>query len=924
MRRRNACGLAILVSMAGFDAMALAQDTVAEPWGAMFADNNGTSRATGLPIHFGPGLGAEVAWAFDAVANDVRPGSRFCFDEDGNIYWHSVDLTGLRNRIASVAPYGTLRWAAPVRGLGQGASLRGPVVGHDAVYTLSDRKYTGAIFVQFVYALGKTDGAELWQTMLDNEPDWDDAATNPTPLLHEGTLYVLGRPDPETGAAVYQIDAATGTIEDNTKVGELNVGMCELAMTIKPDAFDTGVHGLYILTNDNRVFAVAVDCNAGSLGAGYAWDVEVGGISPLALAHPIYNPSTDRVYVYTHDDADGFELTSLDPLTGDDGESWADSGVGHHGAWASGALDFDDHTIMTGGPDGSLLMYEDDGAGNLGFIGQIAGEAWWGHPRPYLQLIGAGVDGEDHTLALFATDADPNTDPNFTSHIVMIDVDDVQPDGRARQWVCYATGESGGENGNHIIGGPSLGPDGKIYYFTAGGGDGTETLYALQPRSVHVTPIAPADGSVLAGPDIQLSVNVENPAQCELDVTFFGRRRGDPEAEPFMIVALPDTQYYSASYPYIFEAQTQWVVDNRDALSIAYVAHLGDIVDSASQLYQWENADAAISILDTLPDLPYGLCVGNHDQWPGWDPDGTQYFNMYFPFTRYEGVVPWYGGHYGGDNDNHFILFSGGGIDLIAIHFEYDDSADPAVLAWADELLQRYSHRPAIVASHCMIGTGNPGGFMPQGAAIYNALRHNPNLFLMLCGHFHGEGQRVDVFEGNTVYTLLSDYQGRPNGGDGWLRIMEFAPADDEIRVQTYSPTLDQFETDADSQFTLDYEMYGVPFVEIGTVTGVPSAEENVELLWTELEAGRTYEWYVAVTDGESVAYTPVWSFETAWCPGDLDGDDDVDLQDLAIVLSHYGVTGGATYEDGDFDGDGDVDLTDLARLLAAYGTSCE
>jgi len=108
------------------------------------------------------------------------------------------------------------------------------------------------------------------------------------------------------------------------------------------------------------------------------------------------------------------------------------------------------------------------------------------------------------------------------------------------------------------------------------------------------------------------------------------------------------------------------------------------------------------------------------------------------------------------------------------------------------------------------------GGTLPQGAAIYNALKHNPNLFLMLCGHFNGEGQRVDVFEGNTVYTLLSDYQGWPNGGDGWLRVMEFAPADDEIRVQTYSPTLDQFETDADSQFTLSYEMYGVPFVESG------------------------------------------------------------------------------------------------------------
>jgi hypothetical protein len=58
--------------------------------------------------------------------------------------------------------------------------------------------------------------------------------------------------------------------------------------------------------------------------------------------------------------------------------------------------------------------------------------------------------------------------------------------------------------------------------------------------------------------------------------------------------------------------------------------------------------------------------------------------------------------------------------------------------------------------------------------------------------------------------------------------------------------------------------------------------------------------------------------------PGDLDGDRDVDLDDLATLLSNYGTTGGMTYEDGDLDGDGDVDLSDLAELLSRYGTSCE
>lgn len=49
--------------------------------------------------------------------------------------------------------------------------------------------------------------------------------------------------------------------------------------------------------------------------------------------------------------------------------------------------------------------------------------------------------------------------------------------------------------------------------------------------------------------------------------------------------------------------------------------------------------------------------------------------------------------------------------------------------------------------------------------------------------------------------------------------------------------------------------------------------------------------------------------------PGDLDGDGDVDLADLGILLASYGSDAG-----GDLDGDGDTDLADLGILLANYG----
>ncbi len=58
-------------------------------------------------------------------------------------------------------------------------------------------------------------------------------------------------------------------------------------------------------------------------------------------------------------------------------------------------------------------------------------------------------------------------------------------------------------------------------------------------------------------------------------------------------------------------------------------------------------------------------------------------------------------------------------------------------------------------------------------------------------------------------------------------------------------------------------------------------------------------------------------------CPGDLDGDLDVDLDDLSQLLVNFGTASGATYEDGDIDGDGDIDLDDLSQLLVVFGTTC-
>ena len=77
-----------------------------------------------------------------------------------------------------------------------------------------------------------------------------------------------------------------------------------------------------------------------------------------------------------------------------------------------------------------------------------------------------------------------------------------------------------------------------------------------------------------------------------------------------------------------------------------------------------------------------------------------------------------------------------------------------------------------------------------------------------------------------------------------------------------------------------------------------------------EIERGRL----IAVTQGRGAWSAPVFPP----IPGDLDGDGDVDLADLAELLGGYGCSGGCCV--GDINGDGNTDFEDLALLLASYG----
>jgi hypothetical protein len=376
--------------------------------------------------------------------------------------------------------------------------------------------------------------------------------------------------------------------------------------------------------------------------------------------------------------------------------------------------------------------------------------------------------------------------------------------------------------------------------------------------------VRPDAGAVNVTIPPTLEVTVSDPDGDAMSVSFYGRAvNGSVPAEDFLFIAVPDTQKLARHNPDIMKNQFQWIASRYTTPGagepeLVFVTSLGDIVDQASAVTEWQVADESYGYLDTA-GTPYSVAPGNHDT-------GTLY-STYFGSSRFTGK-PWYGGYYtsGTDNYNNYSLFSAGGMDFILINLQYNPGA--GALSWADGLLKTYSDRRAIVEQHDILHYDN--NWVNQ--TTYDALKGNPNLFLMLCGHMHsgddGSAYRRETRTGmQDVHILMTNYQDRPTWD--YLRLLTFKPGDDEIYAQVFSPhSPGGYLTSASNyeQFTMSYEMDGSSassFKLIGTQQNVASGG-NASVIWSGLKEGTEYEWYVDITDGSKTTTGPTWNFSTS------------------------------------------------------------
>ena len=304
----------------------------------------------------------------------------------------------------------------------------------------------------------------------------------------------------------------------------------------------------------------------------------------------------------------------------------------------------------------------------------------------------------------------------------------------------------------------------------------------------------------------------------------------------FTMAVIPDTQLYRGEGALVkpgqpkqkgptrnpaFSSRVEWIASNLEKERIAFVAHVGDIIDARNPL-QWDFASRLMMKLDGK--VPYGISVGNHDS-EGGDTVASG-FTKAFPASRYEGR-PWYVGQRG-DNANSCQLFEAGGMKFVVLHLECNAPED--VLEWADGMMGKYKDRVGIIVTHMYLGyltrahdklnrkhhyVDPPGYGDWFGVMAWKKVhgekgttaqemwdRHfskYPNLFLILCGdQSMATTWRHLQFgrNGNRVYSVLQDYP-RTSDGEDWLRLFRFRPDKGVVEVLTYSPSQDRLCDDA-------------------------------------------------------------------------------------------------------------------------------
>ena len=308
--------------------------------------------------------------------------------------------------------------------------------------------------------------------------------------------------------------------------------------------------------------------------------------------------------------------------------------------------------------------------------------------------------------------------------------------------------------------------------------------------------------------------------------------------DSWSVVVIPDPQGYmkrGTNQP-ILELMTAWIAQNAERLNIRMVLCTGDMVEQndricngysgdQSSAMQWQASARAFGRLDGI--VPYLTATGNHDYTYTHSGEKRTHLDEYFPIDKNplnRKTIRQYGLDQQGNHtqaNTAYEITAPDGTPYLFLNMEF--APRDTVVAWARRItsLEEYSGHRIVLLTHAYLNTENNRTHgmtkvtcyepvvvngritkykqeLPDannGEQIWNKLvKPAGNIELVICGHISGRGFRTDRNDaGRDVHQMLFDAQSmgggyEGNGGDGWLRLLEFDPDGITVRVKTFSP----------------------------------------------------------------------------------------------------------------------------------------
>lgn len=332
------------------------------------------------------------------------------------------------------------------------------------------------------------------------------------------------------------------------------------------------------------------------------------------------------------------------------------------------------------------------------------------------------------------------------------------------------------------------------------------------------------------------------------------------------LIMIPDLQNYAKwgrNQP-LMDLMMAWIVDNTDSLNIRMVMGVGDLVENDEKITndydgdqttqsQWQAVSQAFAKLDGK--VPYIAATGNHDYSIDRSGIRTSHYSEFFTTVRnhlnQKILVQNSRNEQGKPTlENAAYEIKGlNGRDYLFMTVEY--APRDTVLTWAKKVaaLEQYKNHRVILTTHEYLNakdvhtSGEISWLYWEPYNINNQIQKSPriklpranngkgiweklvqpsaNIEMVLCGHVSGEGYRMDKNKaGKSVHQVLFDAQSLGgghrdgNGGDGWLRILEFFPDGKTVKVKTFSPlfgispTTQQYawKKDTRNEFTIQFD----------------------------------------------------------------------------------------------------------------------